>query len=281
MGERRLLVTGGSGFLGNALCRAGAEAGYRVLGTWFSRETVPCPSCEAAWLDLGEEREVAALVQGFRPQLVIHTAYGRGDREITCGGTERLARACRELKEPPRFVQVSTDLVFDGRRGHYCEDDPAEPVMPYGHDKLDAERAVLEILPGSLVVRSSLMYDLERLPGHLEFAVEAIREGREFTFFRDEYRSPVLADELSRALLRAGQSAESGLLHLAGPDRVDRFSFGTALLKALGYDPALARAGTAAELGLARPSDCSLDSSRALRVLGMQLRGAREVLDLP
>ena len=56
----------------------------------------------------------------------------------------------------PGSVLVSTDLVFDGRRGWYRETDPTSPIEPYGRSKVVAEHAVLE--RGGMVARTSLIY---------------------------------------------------------------------------------------------------------------------------
>ena len=274
----RVLVTGSSGFLGDTLCRLARKEGYAVWGTFFSGRPDDIPGVRQERLDLKDEPQVAGLVKRVSPEVVIHTAYSQKEREVTCHGSRRLVETCASLAEKPYFVLLSTDLVFDGKKGFYCEEDVPEPVMDYGRDKLDAERIVREVLTDSLVVRTSLLYDFARVPGHLKFAVEAIGSGQSCTFFQDEFRSPVLVDELAGALLELARMRPEGLLHVAGRDRLDRFSFGIGLLAALGFSTDQAVAGSFQERGLCRPADCSLDSSRAETLLNRTFRGAREVL---
>lgn len=273
----RLLITGASGFLGGSLLRRAVAEGWQTAGTCFSHmvdESAPAPIHS---LDLRDTAALAALVGSFQPEVVIHTAYSQNDRAVTFGGTLALAEICRGLTDPPHFIQVSTDLVFDGQKGNYCEQDEPRPLMAYGRDKLDAELAVRRTLPKALIVRSALLYDLERVPVHLKFALGAIARGETFTFFEDEYRSPVLVGELTAALLDLAGRGATGLLHVGGADRVDRWWFGLRLLHALGLPTALARPGSSRNLGQPRPADCSLDSSRAEALLGLRFRGAREV----
>ncbi|MBN2288210.1 MAG: SDR family oxidoreductase [Candidatus Glassbacteria bacterium] len=276
----RMLVTGVSGFLGGTLCRLAGEAGWQVRGTYFSRPVESSAGVRTVRLDLKDGSQAAGLIDRIRPEVVVHTAYSQKDREVTFQGTRRLAEACASLEEKPYFIFISTDLIFDGKKGNYCEEDTPVPVLPYGRDKLEAEKAVRGTLAGSLVVRTSLMYDFARVPGHLRFAVEAIRDGRDCTFFRDEFRSPVLVDELAGALLELARMRPEGTLHLAGRDRLERFSFGRALLAALGFSTGAVVAGSLEELGESRPADCSLDSSRAEGLLNLSFRGARETLGI-
>ena len=274
---RKLLVTGASGFLGSCILRLAELEKWEVCGTYLSR----CPEGDTPArlhrLDLRDEVEVTALVRDFRPDTVIHTAYSQNDRSVTFGGTLALVGACRNLESKPHFIQVSTDLVFDGVRGMYREEDQPCPVIDYGRDKLDAERAVRENLPGALVVRSAIIYDLRHVPSHLGFALSAARRGETFTFFNDEFRSPVLVEELSKALLELAVRGASGILHIAGANRVDRWWFGVRLMRALGLSCELARPGSFRAKGLVRPADCSLDASRAEKFIGMRFRGVREV----
>lgn len=278
MAGRCILITGGSGFLGSVLAREAARQDYEVWTTYMHNSP---PEAERVWqekLDLRNESEIASLLNRVNPQIVIHTAYSQNDREVTFGGTAKLVSCCRRLQETPYFIFISTDLVFEGKKGRYTENDLPVPVMNYGRDKLDAERLVAEELPGALIARSSLFYDFERVPTHLQFAVDAIRSGRECVFFQDEYRSPVLVQELAGALLKLAEIRCSGLLHLAGADRVSRWWFGLRLLRALGFPTCTVNEGSLKDIQSPRPADCSLDSSLAEKLLGMRFRGAKAVL---
>jgi dTDP-4-dehydrorhamnose reductase len=275
--SRRLLVTGASGFLGSCILRLAERENWEVCGTYLSRCPEGATQARLHRLDIRDEISVRKLVREFRPDTVIHTAYSQNDRSVTFGGTLALSGACRSLERPPHFIHVSTDLVFDGVRGMYREEDEARPLIDYGKDKLDAELAVRENLPGALIIRSAILYDLRRVPSHLGFALSASGRGETFTFFSDEFRSPVLVEELSKAILDLAERGASGTLHIAGADRVNRWWFGVRLMRVLGLSSELARPGSFREKGLVRPADCSLDVSRAEAFLGMRFRGVREV----
>ena len=71
---------------------------------------------------------------------VIHTAYrqGEGEWEVNVEGSAAVAEAARGL----RLVHLSSDIVFDGTRGRYREEDAPAPVNAYGRSKAEAERLV-------------------------------------------------------------------------------------------------------------------------------------------
>ena len=136
----RLHVTGASGYLGSEL------VGLR-------------PDASAERVEVRDERAMRNLLDRVRPDVVVHTAYrqdGPGAREITVDGAEHVARAAAAVGA--RLVHLSTDVVFDGRKGApYVEADPVCPITEYGHAKAEAERRVAAVHPGALLVRTSLI----------------------------------------------------------------------------------------------------------------------------
>jgi dTDP-4-dehydrorhamnose reductase len=257
---QRLLVTGGCGYLGRELVRRAPERGWSVRATWFER---PPGQGSAQWVqaDLRDEEAARRAVAGV--DAVIHTAYrqGAGEWEVNVEGSAAVASAARGL----RLVHLSTDLVFDGARGRYREDDVPMPVNDYGRSKAEAERLVAELHPGATIARTSLIYGGDE-PGPQErLAAEGTR------FFVDEIRSPVQVGDLAEALLEVAALDLPGPLHLGGADDISRFDFAVLL----GADPArIERAHTTPD----RAPNVSLDSSRATALLETKLRGAYEVL---
>lgn len=248
----RLLVLGGSGYLGSELLR---------------RADAIAPS--SSELDVRSEQAVRAAVESARPDAVINTAYRRDDRATTCDGALIVARAAAAAGA--RLVQLSTDLVFDGEKGSpYVEEDPPAPLGDYGRDKADAERGVLEACPGAAVVRTSLIYGGPQ-PGPQERLVA----DPPAAFFTDEVRCPVQVGDLAQALLELVAGDHAGLLHVAGAEAVSRHE----LAALLSGGPV--RAATLAESSEVRPRDCSLSIERARALLRTRLRGAREVLEDP
>jgi dTDP-4-dehydrorhamnose reductase len=254
----RLLVTGGAGYLGSELVRRATASGWDVRATWWRRRA----AFDAEWIR-ADVRDADATRRATRGvDAVVHTAYRQHEGWSTnVDGSVTVASAARGA----RLIHVSSDLVFDGRRAGYREDDALAPVNDYGRSKAEAERAVRAAHPEALIARTSLLYGAAE-PGPQE---RLAREGR--VFFVDEIRSPVVVGELAEALLELARLDVSGPLHLGGADDVSRYAF--ALL--LGADPKRIVAGRTTP---GRAANVSLDSSRARALLSTRLRGVHDVL---
>jgi dTDP-4-dehydrorhamnose reductase len=189
-------------------------------------------------------------------------------REINIGATTRLASWCESRGR--RLVYTSTDLVFDGTRSWYREDDAAMPVLEYGRTKHDAEAPVLSSDHG-LIARLPLLYgpNPSGRPGFFDQAIESLRRGEPRAFFRDEFRTPLDYRTAALALLRLVEARASGIIHVAGAERVSRFELMRRAAVAMGIDPGFVRPGSQADVSLSepRPADVSLDTSKLARLL--------------
>jgi dTDP-4-dehydrorhamnose reductase len=227
-----------------------------------------------------ELTNAAALSEAFRranPEIVIHAAalariydcyrdpaHARG---VNTDGSAVLARLAAEAGA--RLVHVSTDLVFDGEKSGYREEDAANPLSVYGRTKLDSEAAVLSYSQ-HVVVRISLLFGPSKA-GRASFfdeQVTALREGRPFTLFVDEWRTPLSLAAAADALVALALSDYTGLLHLGGPERLSRHEMGLLLAAHLGADPSLIVTARRDQVPAPepRPRDTSLDSSRWRRL---------------
>jgi dTDP-4-dehydrorhamnose reductase len=245
----RLLVTGGSGYLGSEIVRRSGAVGLS------SRD-----------VEVRDADAVARVVAAHRPHAVIHTAYrqsGPGFRAINVEGSANVARAAKLAGA--RLVHLSTDVVFDGRAGRpYLESDTPHPVTRYGRSKEAAEEVVDTEHDEALIVRTSLIYGGAE-PSKHEIAARSAGG----VFFTNELRNPIQVGDLAEALLELVGLDVSGPLHVAGADGVSRCEFARLVAR---------REVRCAPAPPTRPLDCRLDSSRARRLLRTRLRGVHEVL---
>lgn len=271
MSRPRAWVTGAGGLLGDYLARLAREAapGWEVV-----------PLTRAA-LDLLDFAAVRERFTRERPRLVLHCAAL--SRSPDCEADPALARRLNvdvpallaELAERGRLVSFSTDLVFDGRHGHYAESDDASPLGVYGATKLAGERAVVAVR-NHIVLRTSLNAGVSPT-GDRAFN-EALRRawmaGQTARLFTDEFRSPIPAEVTARAAWELALRAPGGVYHVGGAERLSRWEIGQ-LLAARWPElrPKLEPASIRDFTGPPRPADTSLNSAKAQAWLSFPLPG--------
>jgi len=270
----RILIVGGSGFLGREVARQATAAGHAVTATFASRAG-SLPGVHWLPLDLRRTGEIEAVVGEARPDVVVNAAYRKGDWATTADGAIQVARAASA--RGCRVVHVSSDAVFSGSDVRYDECATPDPVTPYGAAKAAAETAIRLLTPDAVVARTSLIVGDGGSP-HEDFVHELAEGRRDGVLFTDVIRCPVHVADLAAALLELAATDHTGMCHLGGPDAVSRHELGVLIAARDGLDAARLPAGRRADVPTPGALDVRLDSERTQRTLRTRLRGAREFL---
>lgn len=273
---KRILITGGSGFVGGNLALR-ARSGWDVAATYRASR----PSLDAVnWIemDLADEKSVRNAVAHSKPDVIFHLAamsdIERCETEqnlcadVNVQGTVRLAEAA--LNAGARLIFASTDNVFDGERGSYSEDDTPNPVNFYGRSKAMAEEAVRAKSERNLVVRIPVVLGFPALAGANSFLgsiVTLARQDKKVWFITSEVRSPIDVTVLCDIFLELAQDGHAGLLHVGGTEALDRGLMGERILDRLGKPRELGLFLDSRDGGAKRPRDVSLDVTKAMAAL--------------
>jgi dTDP-4-dehydrorhamnose reductase len=280
--ERRVLITGGGGRLAKALARAVWPEGWRAI------------ALGRAELDITDPDAVVGQIRTQRPALIINAAAFTGvdmaetEREaalaVNATGAGTLAEAA--ARAGAGFIHVSTDFVFDGKRGRpYVEDDTTAPLNTYGDTKLAGERLVLERHPKALVLRTAWLLGGEG--GFIDAILRRAARGESLQVVSDQTGSPTDVNDLAQAIVVAGErvTLEPTLqrrYHLAGCEAATWHQIADAAVTAWAGRNALAPVPVEAiatadwPCAAIRPSDSRLDSRAFARDLGVALPSWRD-----
>ena len=234
-----------------------------------------------AQVDLTDLLAVQEAFHRIRPQALVHCAALTSSgvceqqpglaRKLNLEVTTRLAEFASNI----RFIFFSTDLVFDGRQGHYDETDQVNPLSVYGETKAEAERLVLAN-PNHTVIRTSLNGGTSPA-GNRGFNEDircAWEAGRTLKLFTDEFRCPIPAAVTAHATWELIVKGKPGLYHLAGTERLSRWQIGQILAQRWArLNPKMEPASRLDYAGPSRSADTSLNCAKLQQILSFPLPG--------
>lgn len=271
---RRLLITGGGGYLGQHLVPIAARQ-FDLIYTIFRHDPFNLPIGRR--IDLRVKEPITDLVEKFNPQVIIHTAGSNRTPDMDSvirQGTAHVVSAAERVGA--RLIHFSSDALFNGRAAPYRESDPPSPIHAYGRAKAKAEDFVSHH-PNHVIVRTSLIYGLSLMDHSTAWIKAALEAGDKVVLFDDQLRQPTWASTLALACLELAESDFQGVLNIAGSQVTNRAEFGLKLLDWWGVTTrdTLAIGST----GDQWPSDTRLDLTLAEEVLNTPLLGLDNVLD--
>ncbi|MDO7612914.1 MAG: SDR family oxidoreductase, partial [Crocinitomicaceae bacterium] len=233
----KILITGSNGLLGQKIVRQlsnNSKLNYLATSQGQNRNSA-CPSTNYSSLDITNAVEVSNTISKYSPDYIIHTAaitnvdyceLNTSECEkVNVTGTKNLFDAAK--KNGTHFLFLSTDFVFDGKKGNYKETDKPNPLSVYAKSKLDGElilmnsnysnwsiaRTIIVFGEGENLSRSNIVL----------WAKEALSTGKVLNIIDDQFRSPTWADDLAWGCIQICIQKRKGIYHLSGPESMSIF----------------------------------------------------------
>lgn len=153
---RKILVTGGAGFIGSAFVRQAVAAGYRVIVVdklTYAADLLRLEAVKNKFkffkADICRQKQMELIFSKEKPDFVLNfAAQTHVDRSIhnakpfietNIAGTEVLLDVSRKNKIR-KFIHISTDEVYgDIAKGEFSENYPLNPSSPYSAAKAAAD----------------------------------------------------------------------------------------------------------------------------------------------
>jgi len=276
-----LVVTGASGLLGASVLRSAVELGWETVG-FCHQHVIKDPTVRLTRVDLTDDSATRKLLSDLRPDVIMHCAAAtnvdwcednpKQAEAINVQASAVLAEIASALNA--RFVYVSTDSVFDGKRGKYAETDEPTPLNVYARSKLAGERETLRRNAAALVVRVSIYgWNAQNKDSLAEWVFRRLEEGSDVPGFTDVFFTPILVNHLVPVLFAMLQHELAGLYHVAGSERISKFEFARRVATIFGFDPARVTPCQIKDVKLraARPLDVSLNTGKIRTALGLPM----------
>ncbi|AWF83352.1 dTDP-4-dehydrorhamnose reductase [Microbulbifer sp. A4B17] len=279
----KILVTGKNGQLGREL-QGQCPTEFELIA--LSREE----------LDISDIDAVKDVVERNHPDVIINAAAftnvdnAEGDQDaaflVNVKGVENLALVCKKFSI--RFIHISTDYVFDGRKSSpYVVSDKVKPLSVYGATKAEAESVISKVLPDAVIVRTSWVYSIHS-HNFVNTMLRLMVERDQLGVIADQVGTPTWTGTITRILFDLVRNKSSkGIYHCTDLGVASWYDFALAIYeegKAKGLLPAdkslTIKAITTQDYPATaeRPAYSVLDKSRLMNELGVDFKHWREIL---
>lgn len=229
----KVLITGANGQLGKELSvhLQGREE-FKVFA--YSREELDVTSLEKA----------SQVIQDIQPDVVIHSAaYTKVDQaEVEIDGaflvnelgTRNVAVSAEKVGA--KLVYISTDYVFDGKKGTpYTEFDLPNPLSVYGKSKLAGEEMVKSFSSRYFIIRTSWVYG-QYGPNFVKTMLKLAQEREKLTVVHDQIGSPTYTADLTGFIKELMGTKLYGTYHATNTGICSWYEFAVAIFEEAGIE---------------------------------------------
>ncbi|MDD5889883.1 MAG: dTDP-4-dehydrorhamnose reductase [Ruminococcus sp.] len=250
----KVLVTGVAGQLGHDVMNELHKRGYEGVGSDIAPkysgadDGTAVTKMDYVQMDITNSQEVTETIKKVNPDVVVHcaawTAVDLAEESenkekvmaINVGGTENIAKVCKELD--CKMVYISTDYVFDGYGTRPWKEDCKDyaPLNVYGESKLMGEKVVSLNLEKYFIVRIAWVFGVN---GN-NFIKTMLNVGKKFDTLKvvnDQIGTPTYTYDLSRLLVDMIETDKYGYYHATNEGGyISWYDFACEIFKQAGYN---------------------------------------------
>ena len=279
----KILVLGGSGLIGNFFIHNSIN--HEIITT-FNKTKINASNAISKKINLPEDwAKLQDLILEEKPDVVLNSmAFSNIDfceinKEVVYAlhvkVSEKITALCSKINS--KIVFLSTDYVFDGKKGNYTESNETNPINYYGHSKDLAEKITLKN-KNNLVLRTAMVYGLSSKVRFLRYVIENLRKNKEINTYDDIFNSATLLDDLTNGISKAIEFDANGIYHMVGSSCVSRFDFAKTVAKVFNFNENLVKPVSivSSKLKAQRPVKPCLNNSKAVKTFNIKFSSINE-----
>ncbi len=262
---------------------------YDMAG-WYNSHKVFIPGVDSYKLDITDKQAVREFLSGYKADIILHCAsltnidYCENNKEetrkINVEGTENIASAC--ISPDTKLVYISTDSVYDGKKGKYIEDDPVSPCNYYGLTKYEAEAAVKKH-KNHIIARTNIFgWNIQNKHSLAEWMLYNLERGCGIKGFNDAIFSSIYTIEFARIMDMMLDKDLMGTFNLASRTSLSKYDFAVLIAETFKKDKALIKSISVDDYPFSakRGKNLSLDTQKLSKALGAKLPSVEECVNL-
>ena len=290
---KKIVITGSNGLLGQSLLKLllKEKNNYEVFG--FSKGVNRSGRTDFYFvsIDITNEENLKKELIKIQPDAIINTAAMTqvDDCEIHKEACDVLnIEVVKWLKEIAEIInchviQLSTDFIFDGKKGYYKETDAPNPLSYYGISKVKSEEILLNSKIDFTILRTILVYgkvyDMSRTNIVL-WVREVLEKGKEITIVDDQFRMPTYVEDLAMSCKLAIDKNATGIYHISSTKLMSVFEIAQKIADVFELDKNLIKPISSSTLNqrARRPAKTGFNLLKTTSELGLKVHSFEEDL---
>ncbi|MFC1785373.1 SDR family oxidoreductase [Candidatus Neomarinimicrobiota bacterium] len=226
--SKKILITGASGQLGNSVLKQ-LNGKFELLATDIHTNKLNIPF---TILDITDFKQIQNTLSNFNPDVIINlAAYTDVDGcEFNPDKAYRLNSKSIDMLSDNfdgKFIQISSDYVFDGYNGPYNEGSITNPQSIYGKTKLEAEKVLQNYKNNWCILRTNVLFDYynNTEASFIKWIIDSLKSNKPINVVDDQWNNPTWTQNLAEIIELVINKNVTGLYNYGGADYLNRFEF--------------------------------------------------------
>lgn len=242
----KFFVLGGSSLIGIEFIKKSKNEGHQVFSTYNKSNLISNNQSTIKFCYPDDFKKIKEIIFTEKPDVIINfigitnLEYCENNKEevykLNVDFPKKISEISDEINS--KFVHISSDSVFSGKKGNYKEEDKTDPINYYGYTKSISEKEVLRY-QNNIIIRTAAVYDLKFKSNFLDFLFQKLLKNEKIQVYNDIKSTPILIDDLVRILLEIIEQNKSGIYHIVGNECFSKFEFAKEIAKKMGFSEKL------------------------------------------
>ena len=290
----KIVITGSNGLLGQSLLNLllQEKEKYEVIGFSKGKNRSGREDFLYVSIDITDEVLLKSKIRKINPDVIINTAAMtqvddcESNKELCDVLNVDVVKWLKELSEDLKIhlIHLSTDFIFDGKKGYYKETDIPNPLSYYGLSKLKSEEVLTNSSIDYTILRTILVYgkvfDMSR-SNIVLWVRKMLLDGKEITIVDDQYRMPTYVEDLAMACKISIDKKATGIFNISSNELLSVYEIAQQIADAFQLDKKLIKPISTSTLNQTapRPAKTGFDLTKTNSALGFYPKSFKEDLE--
>jgi dTDP-4-dehydrorhamnose reductase len=244
--KKNILITGITGMLGQAIYLYFKEMNvYNIYGV--TRQTnYELPGTKLFYGDLSSEFLFSSIKE-HNFYAVIHCSAEinvnlcETNKKIAYDSNFCATKNILKFLTINKFIYISTDSVFDGKKGNYSESDQTNPLNYYAETKLMAEDIIKKSTNNFYILRTNIYgFNTPLKKSLFEWAYKELHDEKNISGYINMFFNPMYVGNLAEVVAQLlTNDTEFGTYNITSNDKISKYDFLIKIAKFFDFDSLL------------------------------------------